>query len=841
MKFKRLFTTDNQEPYATRKVDVKIIKPDGEVVFQQNDVEAPVLWSDQAVSIVASKYFYGKQGTAERETSVFQTINRIVNTIAAWGYDDDYFDADNAKIFRDELYDILVMQRASFNSPVWFNVGVHENPQTSACFITSVEDSIDSIYDWYKVEGRIFKQGSGSGINISTLRSKNEFLSGGGHPSGPLSFMRAADAAAGEIRSGGTLRRAAKMVVMDDTHPDLLDFIDCKVKSEQLAQKLKAAGVAWEIGTDSKVGIPYQNSNHAVRLTDAFIRACRDDRLWSFEEVLTGKTAKRIPAREILAAIAKAVHFCGDPGIQFHDIVNQWNTCAVDGYIRASNPCAEFNWFDNSACNLASLKLTAFLRADGDFDQEAFKHAVRIMITAQDILIDRSAYPTDKIRENSINYRPLGLGYTDLGAFLMRKGIPYDSDEGRNLAAQIASMMTAFAYSQSAAMAAKKGPCDAYERNQETFWKVIEQHAEHSADCAGEKHWQELLQAKSPIRNMQTTLMAPTGTISFGMDCDTTGIEPELALVKYKNLVGGSVMRIINRSVEPALSFLGYSGFEIVDILKHISKTGHVEGVIKDEHLPIFDCAFKTEGSSRCLLPSAHLQMMAAVQPAISGAISKTVNLPEYTTSEDIENLILYAYDCGLKAVTFYRDGCKQNQPLTTTLKSQDKHSCKPTRKKLPTEALGKRHKFTVGGVEGYLNMGLYDDGSLGEIFVKVSKEGSTLAGLIDAIAILTSIALQFGIPLEMLVEKFSHCKFEPAGFTRHPEIKTASSLVDYIFRYLALNFLNKAPVIDDYENLEPVEEKNANGELCLNCGHRMYKLGTCFYCSNCGTTSGCS
>lgn len=852
--FQRYFTVS--EPFLLINHRTAVIKgKNDEVKFKQEDVEAPAAWSDTAVSIMASKCFHGQQGMPDRETSVLDVITRITKTITEWGIEGGYFDEENGKVFREELYHLLIHQKAAFNSPVWFNVGVPNNPkpQTSACFILGIEDNIESIVNWYGLESLIFKHGSGAGINISPLRSAKEYLSYGGRPSGPLSFMRAADSCAGVIKSGGKVRRAAKLVCMDDNHPDLLEFIASKVESKRQAEALRSAGFDWEIGDDS-LNIPYTNSNHAVRLTNAFMDCAYSGADWPLINRTDHKVNRSINAEELLFEIAKAVHYCGDPGVMFHDTINLWNTCRNERDIKAANPCCEFNWFDGSSCNLASIKLTAFQASNGDFDFCSFRQAIELLITAQDIIIDRSSYPNKQIEANSKRYRPLGLGFTDLGALLMRAGLPYDSEEARNEAALIASFMTGAAYLQSRKLAEAVGASAAFERNAASISYVISEHHRYCCKLDDPQRlardlWEELdNDTTKPIRNMQLTLLAPTGTISFIMDADTTGIEPELALVKYKQMVGGGILRIVNKSVEQALFNLSY-GTDVQRIMEAVERNGTIEGNINEKHLPIFDCAFKAEGSERCLTPKAHLDMMAAIQPHISGAISKTVNLPKETTPEAIRDLLFYSHTKGIKAVTFYRDGSRYNQPLSTNMaEAKEPHVSqkdKNGRRKLSAECLSVRQKFRVGSEKGYFHVGLYEEGDPGELFITINKEGSAIGGLMDTIATLTSIALQYGVPLEVLCSKFAFTKFEPSGFTQDVDVPFAHSIVDFIFRKLAAKYLKTEPVAGitaQVVSTKQQEQPQLNtGEFCPFCGNPMTFTGKCFTCPLCGETSGCS
>lgn len=886
LKFRRLFSNANQDPMTTVQWGTRsavIRNEDGQVIFEQKDVEAPVSWSDMAVNVVASRYFRGIPGTTNREKSIKDIILRVADTIHRWGLEQGYFASeDDAAVFRDELVFILVHQKASFNSPVWFNVGVEEVPQCSACFILSVDDTMESILEWYRQEGMIFKGGSGSGVNVSRLRSSRESLGGGGTASGPVSFMKAADASAGVIKSGGKTRRAAKMVILDADHPDIVDFIRSKAEEETKAQILVRAG--WDGATGEKAysTVAFQNSNHSVRVTDSFMEADRDDGEWQTHFRLTGETAGTYRARDLMHEIARAAHQCGDPGIQFHTTVNRWHTCPETAPILASNPCSEYMHVNDSACNLASLKLTAFLEGDR-FLTGPFRHAVDIMITAQEILVDKASYPSPAIEENSRNMRALGLGYADLGALLMELGLPYDSDDGRSWAATITALMSGEAYLQSARIASVKGPFLEFKKNRDAMLRVIGMHRQHAgridsslvpSDLISEalETWDATLEMgeEHGFRNCQATVLAPTGTVGFMMDCDTTGVEPEMALVKYKSLSGGGHLKIVNRTVPRALERLGYPPVMIQHIMATMEETGTIEGIedVSSEHLPVFDCAFKPINGKRLISPQGHLRMMAAVQPFISGAISKTINLPNETTVEEIESIFRPAWRLGLKAISVYRDGCKAIQPLGLGATTTDK-GFGPERHRLPVDCKSVRHKFEVAGQKGYIHTGFYEDGKVGEIFIRMAKEGSTISGLMDTIATLTSIALQYGVPLEALVAKFSHVRFEPSGFTSNPDIPIAKSLTDYIFRYLGIRFLNKsqqkaAGLLPSAHDQEPSSElliprrtkgapaqrskdlghtfnPQSDAPACPDCGAIMVRSGSCYECLNCGGTTGCS
>ncbi len=786
----------------------------GETVFEQRDVEVPKAWSQLATNVVVSKYFRGAIGTPQRERSVRQLVARVVNTIVGWGTEQGYFATpEDRQNFHDELVHLLLQQKLSFNSPVWFNVGVEPTPQCSACFILSVEDRMESILDWYRKEGIIFKGGSGSGVNLSRLRSSKERLAGGGTASGPVSFMRAADASAGVIKSGGKTRRAAKMVVLNVDHPDIMEFVQCKAEEERKAWALIAAGYDGSLDGPAYSSIFFQNANNSVRVTDEFMRAALEGRPWQTRFVTTGEVAETLPARAILRAIAEATHQCGDPGMQFDTTINDWHTCPNSGRINASNPCSEYMHLDDSACNLASLNLMRFVDANGAFDVAAFRHAVDIAITAQDIVVDRSSYPTPEIAANARAYRELGLGYANLGALLMSLGLPYDSDAGRAYAGAITALLSGEAYAQSARLAAALGPYDGYARNREPQLRVIEKHRAHAYRldpslvpldllAAAREAWDTALAAgrEAGVRNSQVSVLAPTGTIAFMMDCDTTGVEPDIALVKYKKLVGGGVLKIVNGTVPRALKRLGYDSREIQEIVEYIDEQETIEGApgLRPEHLAVFDCAFKPAQGTRSIHPLGHIRMMAAVQPFISGAISKTINMPETATVEEIEQAYVEAWRLGLKAVAIYRDGCKKVQPLNTSKPTRDVATApaadaapRPVRRRLPADRQALCHKFDIAGHEGYIHVGFYEDGTPGEIFIKMAKEGSTISGLMDTIGVLTSMALQYGVPLEVLVSKFSHVRFEPSGFTKNPDIPIAKSLTDYIFRFLGSRFLS--------------------------------------------------
>ena len=796
-------TRPGVDPYDEVEWEVRdaVIPGKDGPAFEQREVEFPVFWSATATNIVAQKYFRGPLGTPQRERSVRQMISRVVDTITAWGRKDGYFaDADEADAFHAELKHLLVNQYAAFNSPVWFNVGFEERPQCSACFILAIDDSMDSILNWIVEEGRIFRGGSGSGINLSRVRSSKEQLSKGGYASGPVSFMRGADASAGTIKSGGKTRRAAKMVVLDVDHPDIEEFIWCKSREEEKARSLQEAGYDMSLDSPDWASIQYQNANNSVRLTDEFMRAVEADRDWNLTARTSGEVVKTVRARDLMRQIADAAWRCADPGIQFDTIINDWHTCPNTGRINASNPCSEYMHVDNSACNLASLNLMRFRRPDGEFDVEGFEHAVDVVFTAQEILVSNSSYPTEQIGENAHKMRQLGLGYANLGALLMARGLPYDSDEGRAYAAAITALMTGRAYRKSAEIAARMGPFAEYERNRQPMVRVMEKHRAAVANIedretiaddlvdAARGAWDEALELgrEHGYRNAQATVLAPTGTISFLMDCDTTGVEPDFSLVKTKRLVGGGELTMVNGTVPLALQVLGYTQAEGEAIVAHIADRNTVVGApaIKPEHLAVFDCAM----GDRAIDYNGHVSMMGAVQPFISGAISKTANMPESATVDDVAKLYLDSWKMGVKALAIYRDNCKVAQPMGA---KQAELVHKPMRKTMPIERMEIGRKFQVGEYEGYIHVGLFPDGTPGDVFVDIAKEGTTLAGLMNALMISVSLGLQYGVPLDVYVSKFSHMRFEPSGLTNDPDIRVAKSLVDYIFRWLGKKFLD--------------------------------------------------
>jgi len=897
----RFFTTPGVDPADELAWELRtagISGEDGKSVFQQKDVEVPKSWSMLATNVVASKYFRGTPGTAERETSVRGLVARVVDTLTRWGAQGGYFaTATDRDTFHAELTHLLLRQKAAFNSPVWFNVGVEEHPQCSACFINSVDDNMESILGLAKTEGMLFKYGSGTGSNLSSLRSSKELLAGGGTASGPVSFMKGFDAFAGVIKSGGKTRRAAKMVILNANHPDVLDFVRCKANEEKKAWALIEAGYDPSFNGEAYASVFFQNSNNSVRVTDEFMRAVINDGAWTTHAVRDGRPMETLQAREVFREIASAAHLCGDPGMQFDTTVNAWHTCSNTARINASNPCSEYMFLDDSACNLASLNLMHFRTIDGDFDVTAFKHAVDVVLLAMEIIVGNSKYPSKKIEENSHAFRPLGLGYANLGALLMAAGLPYDSDVGRNYAGAITSLMCGQAYAMSARMAEKQGAFAGYPKNAEPFLGVIRKHRKAAYNIPGEGVSEELFDAQKRawdqalafgtehgFRNSQVTVLAPTGTIGFMMDCDTTGIEPDIALIKYKKLVGGGMLKIVNQTVPFALEKLGYRQTQAQDIITYLDKHETIEGAphLKPEHLPVFDCAFKPAKGQRSIHWMGHLHMMGATQPFLSGAISKTVNMPSNATVEDIEKAYIEAWKMGLKAVAVYRDGCKRTQPLNTskdTVKDTKLAVAEPAlaavrdanamRRRLPDERQAITHKFSIGGHEGYLTVGMYEDGTPGELFCVMAKEGSVVSGLMDSFATAVSLALQYGVPLQVLVDKFCHVRFEPSGFTGNPAVPIAKSIVDYIFRWLALKFLPaEQETADDMEAAvekqvaapEPQPEvkaapvvalpmatprrtylNQADAPPCHTCGEIMVRNGACYKCSNCGTTSGCS
>ena len=933
LSFERYFTRENVDPFDEVEWELRdavITGADGKIYFEQKGVEFPKSWSQTATNVVVQKYFRGTLGTAGRERSVKQMIGRVADTIHRWGKDGGYFRTEkDARVFRDELVHLLLHQKMAFNSPVWFNVGVEEHPQCSACFINSVDDSMSSILELAKTEGMLFKYGSGTGSNLSSLRSSAENLHGGGTASGPVSFMRGFDSFAGAIKSGGKTRRAAKMVILDIDHPDIVDFIECKANEEKKAWALIDAGYdgGFNVVGGAYDSVGYQNANHSIRVTNEFMQAVVEGREWQTHAVLDGRVIHTHEARALLRRISEAAHLCGDPGMQFDTTINDWHPCIETARINASNPCSEYMFLDDSACNLASLNLRTFQRPDGELDVEAYERAIETTITAMEVLVDSASYPTPKIGKNSHEYRPLGLGYANLGALLMARGLPYDSEPGRAYAAALTAILCGHAYRTSARIAAEAtGPFEGYAKNRDPFLRVMRKHRNAVEDIdaalvpydlmqAARRSWDGAIDIGTHhgFRNAQTTVLAPTGTIAFMMDCDTTGIEPDIALIKYKRLVGGGLMKIVNQSVPEVLRRLGYAQGQIDAIIDFIDREETIEGApeLKLEHLPVFDCAFRSHKGTRSIQYMGHVRMMAAVQPFLSGAISKTVNLPSDCTVEDIENAYLEAWRLGLKAIAVYRDGCKRTQPLSTSreqatskgqlvakgadaldvLTDEERRIIEDLRArmagpagppaavryKLPPERSSFTHKFSIGGHEGYITVGLYEDGQPGELFIRMAKEGSVIAGLMDSFATATSLALQHGVPLSVLCEKFRGTRFEPSGFTGNPDIPIATSIMDYLFRWLSLRFLDaerhpaakpqgvgqldlpRIPVVaeetstrqDSSPGIVPgivvetapevtwVHETDA--PPCHECGTLMVRNGACYRCPNCGSTSGCS
>jgi ribonucleoside-diphosphate reductase alpha chain len=886
---KRLFTIAGRDPYDEVEWEIRDAHIPGKngPAFEQKDVEFPKFWSQTATNIVAQKYFRGRMSSPERERSVKQMISRIVNTVGAWGRDGGYFaDEDEASTFEDELKAILVNQLAAFNSPVWFNVGFEEKPQCSACFILSIDDSMDAILDWIRREGVIFRGGSGSGVNLSRLRSSKEQLSKGGYASGPVSFMRGADASAGTIKSGGKTRRAAKMVVLDVDHPDIIEFIWCKAHEEEKARVLEAAGYDMSLDSPDWASIQYQNANNSVRVSDAFMDAAAADDDWNLTARTDGTVVETMKARKLLHDIAEAAWRCADPGVQFDTTINSWHTLPNTGRINASNPCSEYMSIDDSACNLASLNLMKFRREDGELDVEAFQHACDVMFLAQEILVGNSSYPTPEIERNAKAYRQLGLGYANLGALLMARGLAYDSDEGRAYAAAITALMTGRAYRKSAEIAGRMGSFAGYRPNGAAMLGVIAKHraavgnianAETvPADLLGaaRKSWDDALDLGevNGYRNAQATVLAPTGTISFMMDCDTTGVEPDFSLVKSKKLVGGGEITIVNKTVAGGLEKLGYAPNEVDEVIAFVDERNTVVGApyVKSEHYPVFDCAV----GERAIHYRGHVKMMGAIQPFISGAISKTVNLPETATIDDVAQLYLESWQLGVKAVAIYRDNCKVAQPLSgkgdkgaqTALTHAGGAMTAPRRRRLPDDRNEIGRKFRVGEYEGYIHVGVFDDGSPGDIFVDIAKDGTTLQGLMNSLMIAVSMGLQYGVPPEVYVSKLSHLRFEPSGLTNDADIRAAKSIPDYIFRWFGKKFLSvdqqeeagilsmevRAQMADRIANGEPAHtETPAPGQTalfnphedaieCNRCGGRMVRAGTCYTCRDCGTSTGC-
>jgi ribonucleoside-diphosphate reductase alpha chain len=886
---RRFFTIPGRDPFDEIEWELRTALIPGKdgPAFEQKDVEFPRFWSQTATNIVAQKYFRGRMSSPERERSVKQMVGRVVATIAGWGRAGGYFaDEAEAETFEAELKAILVNQYASFNSPVWFNVGFEERPQCSACFILSIEDSMESILDWIRREGVIFRGGSGSGLNLSKVRSSKEQLSKGGYASGPVSFMRGADASAGTIKSGGKTRRAAKMVVLDVDHPDVEEFIWCKAKEERKARVLEQAGYDMSLDSPDWASIQYQNANNSVRVTDTFMRAAIDGSDWNLTARTDGAVVETVSARQLLHDIAEAAWQCADPGVQYDTTINAWHTCPNTGRINASNPCSEYMHIDDSACNLASLNLMKFRREDGEFDVEAFEHAVDVVFLAQEICVGYSSYPTPEIEVNAKRFRQLGLGYANLGALLMARGLPYDSDEGRAYAAAITALMTGRAYRKSAEIAARMGAFDGYRKNAAAMIGVVAKHRaavgniENTDVVPGDllsacrRAWDEALDLGevSGYRNAQATVLAPTGTISFMMDCDTTGVEPDFSLVKSKKLVGGGEITIVNRTVPLGLEKLGYAPAEIEEVVAFIDERNTIVAApyVKADHYPVFDCAV----GDRAIHYLGHVKMMGAVQPFISGAISKTVNLPETATVDEVAQLFIDSWRLGVKAIAIYRDNCKVAQPLSGK-SDKDAHATPPVplreRKRLPDDREEVGRKFRVGDYEGYIHVGLYEDGTPGDIFVDIAKEGTTLAGLMNSFMISVSLGLQYGVPLDVYVSKFAHMRFEPHGPTNDPDIRVAKSIVDYVFRWMGKKFLTseqqeelgilspevRARLAQAYNALEgrpaaaPIDAPppgqtalfNAFEDAveCSRCGGRMIRTGSCYTCRDCGTNTGCS
>ncbi|OGV63476.1 MAG: ribonucleoside-diphosphate reductase, adenosylcobalamin-dependent [Lentisphaerae bacterium RIFOXYC12_FULL_60_16] len=900
----------------------------GATVFVQDNAEVPKSWSMLATNVVASKYFHGGKGSTKREHSVRQLVHRVTRTIADWGISGGYFSTpEDGERFYNELSTICLNQYGSFNSPVWFNVGLFhvygyssdsrasfvwdpdkqsvvqepnsfKCPQASACFIQSVEDTMEDIMRLAGTEAILFKYGSGTGTDLSTLRSTKERLSGGGTPSGPLSFMRVYDQVAAVVKSGGKTRRAAKMQSLKIHHPDILDFIQCKSREEKKAWSLIEQGYDGSFGGEAYESVMFQNANLSVRLTDAFMQAVEQDKTFQTLAVTSGKPVDEHKAREVFKLIAEGTHLCGDPGVQYDTTVNRWHTCPASGRINASNPCSEFMFVDNSACNLSSMNLMKFIDESGAFDVDRFRHVVRILIIAQEILVDSASYPTREIAENSHRFRPLGLGYANLGALLMRLGMPYDSDEGRGFASTVTALMSGHAYATSQELARAMGTFDAYEKNRDGMLNVMRMHREalHALDTsvcpttlrrAAEQAWDQVLEQapKSGFRNSQVTLLAPTGTIGFMMDCDTTGVEPDIALVKYKQLAGGGLMKLVNRTIQPALICLGYSDDEIAAIIKHIDEQETIEGApgLKPEHLPVFDCAFKPKNGTRYISYRAHLRMMAAVQPFLSGAISKTINMPQDATVNDIMQAYMDGWKLGLKAVAIYRDGSKRTQPLNTSKKDRVHEKAKaepaaevkpaPFRRRMSATRQSLTHKFEIAGHEGYLTVGMYEDGTPGELFITMAKEGSTVGGLMDSFGTAISLCLQYGVPVTELCMKFAHSRFEPSGFTKNPDIPIAKSIVDYIFRWLSVSFPGghvahmapltppsagtpatttptPMPAVETNPAADHAGEQRVDAQFqhfmedapaCDVCGAITVRNGACYRCYNCGNSMGCS
>jgi ribonucleoside-diphosphate reductase alpha chain len=922
----RIYTTEGVHPYDQVKWERRDVVQQnwrtGETVFEQRGVEYPDSWSVNASTIVTTKYFRGALGAENREWSLKQVIDRVVLTYTKAGKEHGYFATDkDALVFEHELTHMLMHQIFSFNSPVWFNVGTAQPQQVSACFILSVDDTMDSILNWYREEGMIFKGGSGAGLNLSRIRSSKELLKSGGTASGPVSFMRGADASAGTIKSGGATRRAAKMVVLDVDHPDIEEFIETKVKEEDKIRALRDAGFDMDLGGKDIISVQYQNANNSVRLSDKFMQAVEKGEQFGLTARSTGEVIETVDARALFTKIAQAAWACADPGVQFDDTINDWHTTPETGRINASNPCSEYMSLDNSSCNLASLNLMKFLKADGSFDAKTFGRAAEMIITAMDISICFADFPTEAIGDTTKAYRQLGIGYANLGALLMASGLAYDSEGGRALAGAITSLMSGITYKRSAELAGIVGPYAGFAQNAKPHARVMRKHASASSAAKSEttldrdvwteanKAWDACLSTgdKNGWRNAQISVLAPTGTIGLMMDCDTTGIEPDFSLVKFKKLVGGGSMQIVNQTVPLALEKLGYAQETVEAIVEFIAANGHVIDApgLKPEHYEVFDCAL----GARSIAPMGHVRMMAACQPFLSGAISKTVNLPEEATVEEVEEVHLEAWRMGIKALAVYRDNCKVGQPLSDG-KAKKKEvvaeveTATPVRNRLPKSRPATTTSFSVGGAEGYMTAGAYADGALGEVFLKLGKQGSTLAGVMDAFSIAVSIGLQYGVPLETFVEKFTNLRFEPAGMTDDQDIRMAQSMMDYIFRRLALDYLpfeqrsamglytaaERAAALDNGgEYVEIAKETDtpkapaapvaaaapvtapskvadvkieaaplaatigsssdllesmgikSDAPLCMTCGVKMRMSGACFVCEGCGNTSGCS
>jgi ribonucleoside-diphosphate reductase alpha chain len=932
---RRHYTTPGVHPYdqvVWEKRDARISNwKDGSVAFEQLGVEFPVTWSLNATNIVAQKYFRGTPGTIERESSLKQVIDRVADTITTWGVEGGYFvDQAEADNFSNELKFILVTQRAAFNSPVWFNIGVKGVPQqASACFILAVEDKMDAILNWYREEGIIFKGGSGSGINLSKIRSSVELLQGGGTASGPVSFMRGADSSAGTIKSGGKTRRAAKMVILNVDHPDIEEFIWCKAKEEKKARVLRDAGFDMDLDGSDAFSVQYQNANNSVRITDDFMHAVRDDKEWSYRAVTDGTPVRTVQARDLWRQIAEASWDCADPGLQFDTTINKWHTSHASGRINGSNPCSEYMHIDNSACNLASINLLKYLDEQGNFDVDAYKHTIETMFTAQEILVGRADYPTEAIGDNSRKFRQLGLGYANLGALLMALGLPYDSFEGRAWAAALTSLMTGHAYATSARTSSRMGPHAGFAENERYMLNVLRMHRDASYQIAdetvmpgellraGQESWEAAVRdgEEYGVRNAQATVLAPTGTIGLMMDCDTTGIEPDLGLVKMKKLVGGGNMVIVNQTIPMALRKLGYNAQQVDDIIAYIDVEKSILGAphLTADHVAVFACSM----GDNTIHYEGHVRMMGAVQPFLSGAISKTVNMPEEASVEEIEALHMLSWELGLKAVAIYRDNCKVGQPLSTAKKGDEQGTAessaaavvekivekivaKPVRQKLPRSRRGRTFEFRVADCKGFATIGEYEDGRPGEVFLTVSKQGSTLSGIMDAFAKSISYGLQYGVPMRAFVEAFVNMRFEPAGMTDDPDIRFAASIMDYLFRRMALEYLTYAereelgifsiderlqptlpgveessyvsstgsdvaadpksipsveelvtqlemgiapvaPVSDHSAEIARKAQKHSDAPMCMQCGVQMNRAGSCHACPSCGSTSGCS